>query len=1365
MVTGDYRIDGIWGKSSHLSKQSITITFDSAYLAHFDLVSAVVDAVETIDHFIKPNFNWIPPVPEKQTHLVGRGDIHFVFGKCDDGSDGCAIRGGGRVTLNPENNNGGWPWLLDNNEPGSWVFQTFLHEILHALGLKHSDEGSNQLPPSDWHTGNTLMRHIEAGPTATPMPYDILALQEYYGKGDSSSGDSYYSFKTISGYKHELLLGNGGIYGRITRGKSHFGNYFNANRETKVALWDHSGIDTLDFSKLGDSKNYRGSLAYHFDLREGGVNAEYGELNRYHYESPEGVRHFVTNIGTYISHNTQLENLIGTPYNDLAHGNETHNYLRGMEGDDILYGYEGRDHLDGGNDNDILYGGLHEDELYGQDGEDTLYGEDGHDYLDGGLDNDKLYGGTGNDELHGNAGDDHLYGGTHNDKLYGWTGDDTLVPGSGDDIVDGSWDNDTIIINDFNGRDQLDGGPGYDTLILNAGNDRNLNIDFSRGEVLDGRPGLQTFRNIERVVAGSGNDTIIGNTESNYLEGGNGNDILYGGDGQDGFTPGSGDDEVYGEAGDDTISVFDFNGTDLFDGGVGYDSLLLIPSDGRDLRISVPNGEILDSRPGLQTFRSIDRIISGAGNDLMQGDDNANYFYGSAGNDTLYGGGGNDGLTPDSGDDTVYGEAGNDTIYIYNFDGTDTLDGGEDLDTLVLTPSDNRDLDVDLSRGSVLDGRPGDQFFKAIENIGTGGGNDLIRGDAADNHLNGDAGNDEVYGDAGNDEVVGGDGNDTLFGGVGNDILKPGSGDDQVYGDAGDDRVSVYDFNGTDLLDGGDGYDILLLDPIDDRNLDVDLNRGTILDQEEGIQTFLNFERVITGAGDDLLQGDAGNNQLESGEGDDTLFGGAGDDFLGSGSGNDSINGEDGNDFISIYDFESSKVINGGDGIDTLILFPPDFRDLDVDLERGSVLDGQSGDQQFENIENIVTADGNDNIRGSAVNNRLDAGFGNDILIGADGDDELLGGGGNDALYGGSGIDSYDGGEGVDTVGFSSEFTQIRADLRTEKVFIDAGQPSEIVEDLKNIENLIGTQFNDQLIGDANNNRLEGLAGTDLLVGNEGNDTLMGGDGDDNLNGGTGLDYIDGGDGRDWVFYRSEGTAITADLTQNAVFFTDAAGNQVTETLLNVENVRGTEFDDTLIGNDDSNSLNGDEGNDILLGGLGNDNLFGGTGLDYIDGGEGRDWVFYRSEGTAITADLTQNTVFFTDAAGNQVTETLLNVENVRGTEFDDTLIGNDDSNSLNGDEGNDILLGGLGNDNLYGGAGADTFVISISQGIDRIHDFEVGIDRIGLGGSLTFGQLSITQSNSDTQINFGNELLVVINDVNATNLTAETFINNFALA
>ena len=126
--------------------------------------------------------------------------------------------------------------------------------------------------------------------------------------------------------------------------------------------------------------------------------------------------------------------------------------------------------------------------------------------------------------------------------------------------------------------------------------------------------------------------------------------------------------------------------------------------------------------------------------------------------------------------------------------------------------------------------------------------------------------------------------------------------------------------------------------------------------------------------------------------------------------------------------------------------------------------------------------------------------------------------------------------------------------------------------------------------------------------------------------------------------------------------------------------------------------MTGDGNNNVLEGGLGTNTLIGGGGSDTAS---------YDHAATAVTVSLavagSQNTV----GAGS---DTLINIQNLRGSNFDDHLTGDGNNNTLTGGHGNDMLTGGLGN---------DTFVFATGDGHDTITDFTVGQDKI----DLTAGQ------------------------------------------
>lgn len=468
----------------------------------------------------------------------------------------------------------------------------------------------------------------------------------------------------------------------------------------------------------------------------------------------------------------------------------------------------------------------------------------------------------------------------------------------------------------------------------------------------------------------------------------------------------------------------------------------------------------------------------------------------------------------------------------------------------------------------------------------------------------------------------------------------------------------------------------------DDASRTLFLNLGTRADQRNVSKTVIDEQFSITATGDVaafgyqethsgytkvVAYGDAGNDvisvdvsaiaELHGGAGDDNLYGGSLADQLFGDEGNDRLSGRDGDD-----------VLYGGAGNDKL------YGDKPYDLLLGTV------------------GEGNDILFGEAGDDLLDGGEGNDLLYGGDGNDELYGRAGLDVLNGGAGDDLLSGGEDNDQL-----------------------------YGMDGSDRLAGGTGDDLLDGGNGNDRLFGEEGNDTLIGGAGDDSLDGFDGDDQFFGGAGNDQISGGAGIDTVSYTDSLQGIVVNLDENNQYsnptspfdlepsFAIAAGSAIDgfgtiDTLQNLENITGSNFDDVLIGNSDANQIVALAGNDLLIGNAGNDTL---------DGGDGIDTVSYRRDPKAIVVNLEQGTA--TDGFGN--IDRLLNIENVVGSNGNDRLIGNDQTNILSGgngddviearggddtlygNDGNDILLGEAGNDTLIGGAGAD--VLNGGEGSD----------------------------------------------------------------
>lgn len=152
---------------------------------------------------------------------------------------------------------------------------------------------------------------------------------------------------------------------------------------------------------------------------------------------------------------------------------------------------------------------------------------------------------------------------------------------------------------------------------------------------------------------------------------------------------------------------------------------------------------------------------------------------------------------------------------------------------------------------------------------------------------------------------------------------------------------------------------------------------------------------------------------------------------------------------------------------------------------------------------------------------------------------------------------------------------------------------------------------------------------------------------------------------------------------------TGSAGEALGDTLTGIENLTGSNFDDTLIGDAGNNRLVGLQGSDHMYGGAGNDTFDTGGGYDYVDGGAGVDTVTYDDSWGLVVVNLATGRGSGAEAAN----DVYVNVENVTGSAFDDQLTGDANANRLVGLDGNDTLSGGAGNDVLVGGTGADTLI------------------------------------------------------------------------
>jgi serralysin len=356
-----------------------------------------------------------------------------------------------------------------------------------------------------------------------------------------------------------------------------------------------------------------------------------------------------------------------------------------------------------------------------------------------------------------------------------------------------------------------------------------------------------------------------------------------------------------------------------------------------------------------------------------------------------------------------------------------------------------------------------------------------------------------------------------------------------------------------------------------------------------------------------------------------------------------------------------------------------------VNLETGMGSYGTAAGDTLISIENLHGSSFVDRLIGNAGSNTLNGAGGNDILKGGGGIDQLFGGTHDDILQGGAGADTLNGGDGNDTANYASSPVAINVQLAGGSNW---GGDAE-GDTYSSIENITGSAY------------------ADLITGDGGNNVLSGQNGDDYLRGGAGADNLQGGAGSDTLGYYSSATGVTVSLLLGSASGGDAEG----DVFSGMENLQGSNNGaDTLDGDNGRNSLLGYGGVDTLRG-LGSDDILdGGMGGDVLLGGAGIDQAWYNTSPEAVTVSL------LTGHGSNGAAEgdTLDAIEDIYGSPYDDTLVGNDDTNTLEGAYGNDTLKGFGGTDSLHGGE-EDDILFGMDQ--DDYLDGDEGNDTLNGGG------------------------------------------------
>jgi Ca2+-binding RTX toxin-like protein len=386
----------------------------------------------------------------------------------------------------------------------------------------------------------------------------------------------------------------------------------------------------------------------------------------------------------------------------------------------------------------------------------------------------------------------------------------------------------------------------------------------------------------------------------------------------------------------------------------------------------------------------------------------------------------------------------------------------------------------------------------------------------------------------------------------------------------------------------------------------------------------------------------------------------------------------------------------GGRGTDTL-----QSSDGDDTLTAGKTSVGFSQEQ-------LMAGDGEDTLNGPTG-----TGGGSSFLDAGPGDDVLNGGNvGFELLFGNTGADVINGGENFD-IAFWSGAAAVNVTIGAGA---NDGEPGEGDDVRGDVEGIQGTQFADVLIGNDQANDISGFGGQDTIEGGGGPDsldggdaadTIMGQDGNDSLRGGAKADDLSGGLGTDDMRYDDHGgpVTVTIDNLANDGGGSGGGGAEGDNVRTDIEEVSGTEFNDTLIGSGQDNVLVGREGDDEVSGeggdddvfgdfefqsgtagaddvggGAGDDFLFGGGDADVFRGGDGHDFVNYAQFAGTNDLTVTINNVA-NDGVAGEGDNVMNTVEGVVGANGNDTITGSDAANTL---------FGGAGTDNLNGGNGPD---------------------------------------------------------------------------
>ncbi|MBL8449683.1 MAG: matrixin family metalloprotease, partial [Dechloromonas sp.] len=1027
------------------------------------------------------------------------GDLRFAYSSAVAGAQAWAYTPsptafGGDVWFSSTSSS-----FFESWNPGSYEYMTAVHEIGHALGLKHpfeiSDLGNDVLNATVISTAldsrsYTVMSYAAApGNTSTyfnyepttPMILDVAAIQALYGANPNHNADDTNYVFSSGQYYHETI-------------------------------WDAGGIDTLTLT---------GTLGGIIDLRAGtDYGSRVGQVVRV--LNAQGSALFAVD-NVWIAYGVVIENATGGSGKDTITGNEIANTLDGGAGADTLIGGQASDTYLVDNTGDVIVEKLGEGDdvvhvaiattgatytlaahlesglltntlannLTGNTLGNTLTGNAAANTLDGGAGADTLAGGEGNDTyivenvgdeilehldegadlvkvaistaggdytlgggvdngiltnlvaftLVGNGLDNTLTGNAAANTLVGLAGDDTLDGKGGADVLIGGQDDDTYVIDQGGDSVVEEADAGSDLVrvaLSNAGGSYTLAAHVEHATLIN----AVAFKLVGNDLA----NTLIGNALANTLDGGAGDDVLNGGLGNDTYFIGAGD------------SLIDTGGIDTVISGVDH-------SLGADFEHLTLSGNA---------------DLDGTGNAL------ANTIFGNTGANTLDGAGGVDLLKGGGGDDTYLVDLGA-TNLLQDALAENTLEGN---DTVVL--------------------RGGNTVLQTYATLTLGNHLENLDAHATTTtrlHL---------IGNALANTLTGNDAANTLDGGLGADALIGGLGDDTYVIDTPGDTITEQAAEGTDLVK------VAVAAANGTHTLASNVDNGTLINAVAYNLTGNALANTLTGnALANTLDGGSGADSLIGGLGNDTyIIYDIGDTITDSGgsdtvrssltyslgatlenlvlTGSDAINGTGNGLANTLTGNDGANTLTGGLGNDTYVLGPGDLAvetstlASEIDTVQSSVTYSLGA-----NLEHLTLSGNADNDgTGNALANTILGNAGANTLDGAGGVDFLKGGGGDDTYL----VDLtasnllQDGiteilNEGQDSVvlrgGNSGLLTYATLALGAHLETLDASGTTTARL------HLIGNALANTLTGNDAANTLDGKAGADHLIGGLGDDTYV----------------------------------------------------------------------------------------------------------------------------------------------------------------------------------------------------------------------------------------------------------------------------------